>query len=213
MMVWVMSLHTIFGTRMRCGGRDVPKFFGTFSQTVFFVYLEMGSYPCPNFWHNFSPTVSLVYFFTNANALHSELPFRLIIYVLLPSSNIFANLPFLLTFNEKMHFFLWKPSLMSGTIIIQLSSLGSIDLCVSCFIDLSLSYFEGLLEERLHCFSTDNILMAASNIMIVRVWSIVGIIFCFLLKYLHKCLTTNLMWMLYLLRQTVQKTGFPKSLQ
>ena len=67
-------------------------------------------------------------------------------------------------------------------------------LYVSCFIDLSLSYFGCLLEERLHCFSADNVLMAASNIMLVSVWSIVGIIFCFLLKYLHKCLTTNLIF-------------------
>ena len=33
----------------------------------------------------------------------------------------------------------------------------------------SLSYFGCLLEERLHCFSADNILMAASNIMLVSV--------------------------------------------
>ena len=104
MMVWVMSLHTIFGARMRCGGRDVPKFLAHFHKLYFLCIWRWGVTPARIFG-TFSPTVSLVYFFTNANALHSELLFRLNIYVLLPSSNIFANLPFLLTFNEKMHFF------------------------------------------------------------------------------------------------------------
>ena len=128
-----------------------PNFLAHFHKLYFLCIWRWGVTPARIFG-TFSPTVSLVYFFTNANALHSELLFRLNIYVLLPSSNIFANLPFLLTFNEKMHFFLWKPSLMSGAIIIQMSSLGSIDLCVSCFIYLSLSYFGGLCEERLPCW-------------------------------------------------------------